>query len=133
MRPSAPSARAWAICWRSVSRLSSAPAASMPPPSPTPSRTAAISVARKKKRSKTRSKILRSSWDLASVAASASRKSSWPGPLHLAQDAERVEQLARAHRDALAAQLLAELEQAGGEALRRLLGRGLRCAARRAY
>ncbi len=48
-----------------------------------------------------------------------------PRPLHLAQDAERVEQLARADRDALAAQLLAELEQAGGEALRRLLGRGL--------
>src|SRR3954452_16366550 len=71
-----PSRRARAISWRSVSRLSSAPAASMPPPSPTPSRTAASSAARKKNRSKTRSKMRRSSWDLASVAARPSRKSS---------------------------------------------------------
>src|SRR3954454_18327629 len=74
--PSRPSRSARAISWRSVSRLSSAPAASMPPPSVMPSRTAASSVARKKKRSKTRSKMRRSSWDFASVAASPSRKSS---------------------------------------------------------
>src|SRR3954469_9501086 len=71
-----PSRSARAISWRSVSRLSSAPAASMPPPSVTPSRTAASSAARKKKRSKTRSKTRRSSCDLASVAARPSRKSS---------------------------------------------------------
>src|SRR4051795_7263167 len=74
--PSRPSRSARAISWRSVSRLSSAPAASIPPPSVIPSRTAASSVARKKKRSKTRSKTRRSSCDLASVAASPSRKSS---------------------------------------------------------
>src|SRR5262249_33841194 len=45
-----------------------------------PSRTAAISAARKKKRSKTSSKTRRSSCDLASVAARASRKSA--GSLH---------------------------------------------------
>src|SRR4051812_25130733 len=74
--PSRPSRRARAISWRNVSRLSSAPAASIPPPSAMPSRTAASSVARKKKRSKTRSKMRRSSCDLASVAARPSRKSS---------------------------------------------------------
>src|SRR4051794_28854776 len=71
-----PSRSARAISWRRVSRLSSAPAASMPPPSPMPSRTAASSAARKKNRSKTRSKTRRSSCDLASVVASPSRKSS---------------------------------------------------------
>src|SRR4051812_24782413 len=76
--PSRPSRSARAISWRSVSRLSSAPAESIPPPSVTPSRTAASSAARKKKRSKTRSKIRRSSCDLASVAASPSRKSRLP-------------------------------------------------------
>src|SRR3954453_15351498 len=73
--PSRPSRSARAISWRSVSRFSSAPAASIPPPSTIPSRTAASSVARKKKRSKTRSKIRRSSCDFASVAARPSRKS----------------------------------------------------------
>ncbi len=46
------------------------------PPRCTPSRAAASSTARKKKRSNTSSNTRRSSWLLASVAASASRKSS---------------------------------------------------------
>jgi hypothetical protein len=40
-------------------------------------------------------------------------------PRHLAQHREGVEQLAGAHRDALAAQLLAELEDARGQSARR--------------
>ena len=43
-------------------------------------------------------------------------------PRHLAQDGEGVEQLAGADRDALAAQLLAELEDARAEPRRRLVG-----------
>ena len=50
------------------------------PCSCTPSRSAAASVARKKKRSNTSSKMRRSSWDFANVAASASRKPS--GSVH---------------------------------------------------
>jgi len=49
----------------------------------------------------------RSSWLLASVAASASRKSSCDVQLIFAQHLEGVEQLRRAHRDTFAAQLLA--------------------------
>src|SRR3954454_20319285 len=75
--PSSPAASAAAICARSSS-TSSEPIAlgSMPPSSRTSWRTAAASAARKKKRSKTRSKTRRSSGDLASVAASASRNAS---------------------------------------------------------
>src|SRR4051794_30675837 len=82
IRPSSPSRSAWAMSWRSVSMSSSAltSSGSMPPSSRTPSRTAASSAARKKKRSKTSSKTRRSSWDFASVAASASRKSA--GSVH---------------------------------------------------
>src|SRR3954452_20826404 len=57
----------------SISALTSS--GSIPPSSRTPARTAASSAARKKNRSKTSSKTRRSSWDFASVAASASRKS----------------------------------------------------------
>src|SRR3954454_19221268 len=76
---SEPSRSAAAICWRSVSRFISSksePLPVEPSDSLTPTSTAAASAARKKKRSKTSSKIRRSSGDFASVAASASRKSS---------------------------------------------------------
>ena len=86
------------------------------PCSRTPSRSAAASAARKKKRSKTSSKMRRSSWDFASVAASASRKSVGLGPRDLGEHGERVEQLRRAAVDALGAQLLAELDEPRGEA-----------------
>ena len=85
-------------------------------------RAASASAARKKKRSNTSSNTRRSSGDFASVAASASRKSLALGPRHLAERRERVEQLGRADRDALAAQLLGEAEQlrvAGPAALSR--------------
>src|SRR5947207_7921514 len=76
--PSAPSRSAWAICARNSSSSDSASSSRLIPScSRTPWRAAAASAARKKKRSKTSSKTLRSSWLLASVAASASRKSSW--------------------------------------------------------
>src|SRR3954464_2584259 len=75
--PSSPAASAAAICARSSSTsIEPIALASMPPSSRTSWRTAAASAARKKKRSKTSSKMRRSSGDLASVAASASRKAS---------------------------------------------------------
>src|SRR4029077_3303389 len=75
--PSEPSLNAAAICARSASSSSSESSPSDASSSlRTPSRAAATSTARKKKRSNTSSKIRRSSWLLASVAASASRKSS---------------------------------------------------------
>ncbi len=59
----------------------------------------------------------RSSWLLASVAASASRKSSCEVQLISPQHLERVEQLRGADRDAFAAELLAQLQDAGRQAL----------------
>ena len=76
-------------------------------PSRTPCSIAAASAARKKKRSNTRSKTRRSSGDLASVAASASRNAGSSVQLDLAERAEGVEQLGGPDREPLRPQLLA--------------------------
>ena len=122
--PSEPSRSAAAICVRSASSSSSesSPERRQVRPRGCPRATAAISTARKKKRSNTSSNTRRSSWLLASVAASASRKSSCEVQLISREDRERVEHLRGADRDAFAAQLLAELEDPRGQAL----GRGVR-------
>ena len=78
MAASEPSRSAAAICWRSASRSSSSDCPLWPTAaSEISQRAASASAARKKKRSNTSSKVWRSSGDLASVAASASLKSSW--------------------------------------------------------
>ena len=69
------------------------------------------SAARKNQRSKTSSKRRRSSCDLASVAASASRKSSRSVHGTDLDRGEGVEDLGGADRDALGAQLLAEADE----------------------
>ena len=99
-----------------VAALAAALDAAAATPSLTPSTIAAASAARKKKRSKTSSKMRRSSWDFASVAASASRKSA--GSVHgiSLEHGERVEQLRRPAVDALGAQLGRELDEPRGDA-----------------
>ena len=120
---SEPSLSAAAICWRSVSRLMSlllGPSARVA--SVMFLRAAWASVARKKKRSKTSSNTLRSSLDLARVAASASLKSGWAVQSTWVQRFERVEDLGGADRHALASEVLGEGEELAVESARRVLG-----------
>ena len=115
--PSEPSRSAAAICGAQRVELLARRARRASPGSSsrTPSRAAASSTARKKKRSNTSSNTRRSSWLLASVAASASRKSSRSVQLISREHLEGVEQLRGADRHALAAQLLAQLEDPRGQ------------------
>ena len=122
--PSSPSRSAAAICWRSVSRLSSAPAASIPPPS-------RDALADGGELGGAEEEAVEDEVEDAPVLLGLGERRGERlaevlglGPRHLAQDLERVEQLARPDRDALAAQLLAELEQVRGEAGRGVLRRG---------
>ncbi len=119
--PSSPPARAFAIWARRSSRSSVAPAGPSsggPPasgPSRTPSTTAAASAARKKKRSNASPKVRRSSGDLASVAASASRnsRSSRQSISRRTANASSSSEVPTA--EPVGPQLIAELEQPPGD------------------
>ena len=85
-------------------------------------RAAWASVARKKKRSNTSSKILRSSFDLASVAASASLKSRCSVQSTWCERLEGVEDLGGSDRHALGSEVLGEGEELAVERAGRMLG-----------